>query len=95
MNPENMSCVLFARILKLCYRHFYSYGSWGWDHSSFLWIMMVRLISASINLPIYTGESVKALFKTPFSGNMLVTLETDHVVSYQYVNVKIEPHPLI
>ena len=32
-------------------------------------------------------KRVKALFKTPFSGKMLVTMETDHVVSYQYVDV--------
>ena len=32
-------------------------------------------------------SKVKALFKTPFSGKMLVTMETDHVVSYQYVDV--------
>ena len=35
----------------------------------------------------YTGEKMKALFKAPFSGKMLVTLETDHVISYQYVDV--------
>ena len=38
------------------------------------------------NLTI-TGETVKAHFKTPFSGRMLVTMETDHVISYQYVDV--------
>ena len=30
----------------------------------------------------------KVLFKTPFSGRMLVTLETDNVLSYQYVDVE-------
>ncbi len=35
-----------------------------------------------------TGESAKVLFKTPFSGRMLVTMETDRLVSYQYVNVE-------
>jgi uncharacterized protein YfaS (alpha-2-macroglobulin family) len=35
----------------------------------------------------YSGESVKAFFKTPFSGRLLVTTETDHVISYQYINV--------
>ncbi|MEI2738678.1 MAG: hypothetical protein V9F01_07825 [Chitinophagaceae bacterium] len=30
---------------------------------------------------------MKALFKTPFSGRMLVTMETDHVISHQYVEV--------
>jgi alpha-2-macroglobulin len=68
-------------------RNFYSYGSWGGDNNSFE-------VSNEGNVEIeldkksyYTGESVKALFKTPFSGKMLVTLETDHLISYQYVNV--------
>src|SRR6185295_19355641 len=34
------------------------------------------------------GENARLLFKTPFSGSMLVTMETDKVVSYQYVNVE-------
>ena len=69
-------------------RHFYSYGSWGGDQSSFP-VDNDGQIDISLDKSAYqTGESVKALFKTPFSGNMLVTLETDHVVSYQYVNVQ-------
>jgi uncharacterized protein YfaS (alpha-2-macroglobulin family) len=36
----------------------------------------------------YTGETVEALLKSPFNGRMLVTMETDHVISYQYVNVE-------
>jgi alpha-2-macroglobulin len=68
-------------------RSFYSYGSWGGNANSFE-------VSAEGNVDIeldkksyFSGESVKALFKTPFSGRMLVTIETDHVVSYQYVEV--------
>ncbi|MBS1575046.1 MAG: alpha-2-macroglobulin family protein, partial [Bacteroidetes bacterium] len=68
-------------------RSFYSYGSWGGDNNSFE-------VSNEGNVEIeldkksyYTGESARALFKTPFSGKMLVTLETDHLISYQYVNV--------
>jgi uncharacterized protein YfaS (alpha-2-macroglobulin family) len=34
------------------------------------------------------GETVAAFFKVPFSGRMLVTMETDKVVHYQYVNVE-------
>jgi alpha-2-macroglobulin len=69
-------------------KHFYSYGSWGGDHSSFP-VDNDGQIDISLDKSSYqTGESVKALFKTPFSGNMLITLETDHVVSYQYVNVQ-------
>jgi uncharacterized protein YfaS (alpha-2-macroglobulin family) len=35
----------------------------------------------------FSVKEVTALFKTPFSGKMLVTMETDHVISYQYVDV--------
>jgi len=67
---------------------FYSYGRWGWsDNNSFE-------VSNEGNVDIeldkksyYTGEKVKALFKVPFSGRMLVTMETDKVVSYQYVTI--------
>jgi len=34
------------------------------------------------------GESAKILFKAPFNGRMLVTMETNKVISYQYVNVE-------
>jgi uncharacterized protein YfaS (alpha-2-macroglobulin family) len=68
-------------------KHFYSYGSWGGDRSSFP-VDNDGQIDISLDKTSYqAGESVKALFKTPFSGNMLITLETDHMVSYQYVNV--------
>jgi len=68
-------------------RSFYSYGSWGGDNNSFE-VSNEGNVDISIEKKsYYTGESVKALFKTPFSGRMLVTMETDHVVSYQYVNV--------
>ena len=36
---------------------------------------------------IIAGETVNAFFKAPFSGRMLVTMETDKVMTYQYVNV--------
>jgi uncharacterized protein YfaS (alpha-2-macroglobulin family) len=70
-------------------REFYSYGGWGWgiSNSSFE-------VSNEGNVEItldkksyYAGETVEALLKSPFNGRMLVTLETDHVISYQYVNV--------
>ncbi|MEO5997029.1 MAG: MG2 domain-containing protein, partial [Chitinophagaceae bacterium] len=68
-------------------RSFYSYGSWGGQNSSFE-------VSTEGNIDIETdksaylsGESAKVLFKTPFSGKMLVTMETDKIISHQYVNV--------
>ncbi|MBS1653966.1 MAG: alpha-2-macroglobulin family protein, partial [Bacteroidetes bacterium] len=68
-------------------RSFYSYGSWGGDNNSFE-VDNEGNVDISLDKKSYvTGESAKVLFKTPFSGKMLVTMETDKVISYQYVNV--------
>lgn len=68
-------------------RSFYSYGSWGVSNTSFE-VNSEGNVEIEIDKKSYnSGETVKALFKTPFSGKMLVTMETDHVVSYQYVEV--------
>jgi uncharacterized protein YfaS (alpha-2-macroglobulin family) len=68
-------------------KDFYSYGSWGSDNSSFP-VSNEGHIDISTDKESYlAGETVVALFKTPFSGRMLVTLETDKVLSYQYVDV--------
>ncbi|HSC39161.1 MAG TPA: MG2 domain-containing protein, partial [Chitinophagaceae bacterium] len=68
-------------------KEFYSYGGWGGDNSSFE-VNTEGNIDIELDKSAYnTGESAKVLFKTPFSGRMLVTMETDKVVSYQYVNV--------
>ena len=68
-------------------RSFYSYGVWGGDNNSFEVDNEGHIDISLDKSSYYTGENVKALFKTPFSGRMLVTLETDKVVSYQYVDV--------
>lgn len=68
-------------------KSFYSYGSWGADNSSFE-VNPEGEIDISLDKEKYvSGENAKVTFKTPFSGRMLVTLETDHVLSYQYVDV--------
>jgi uncharacterized protein YfaS (alpha-2-macroglobulin family) len=68
-------------------KEFYSYGSWGGENSSF-GVNNEGHIDISLDKSSYfTGDNVMALFKTPFSGRMLVTMETDKVVSYQYVDV--------
>ena len=68
-------------------KSFYSYGSWGGTNTSFE-VNNEGNIEISLNKKSYfAGESVTALFKTPFSGRMLITMETDRVVSYQYVDV--------
>ncbi|MET0300191.1 MAG: MG2 domain-containing protein, partial [Flavitalea sp.] len=68
-------------------KSFYSYGSWGNDNSSFE-VNTEGNIDISLDKEGYQpGESVRALFKAPFNGKMLVTLETDKVLSYQYLEV--------
>lgn len=70
-------------------RSFYSYGNWGWgDNSSFEVNTEGEIDISTDKKEYFTGEKAKLLFKTPFSGRMLVTMETDKVVSYQYVNVE-------
>ena len=68
-------------------KKFYSYGSWGMENSSFE-VNTEGEIDINLDKEKYgSNETVKVLFKAPFSGRMLVTLETDHVLSYQYVDV--------
>lgn len=68
-------------------KNFYSYGSWGADNSSFE-VNTEGHIDIEPDKEAYqNGDKAKLLFKTPFSGRMLVTLETDHLISYQYVDV--------
>lgn len=70
-------------------RSFYSYGGWGsGDNSSFEVNTEGQIDIETDKKEYFTGEKAKLLFKTPFSGRMLVTMETDHVLSYQYVNVE-------
>jgi alpha-2-macroglobulin len=68
-------------------KEFYSYGYWGGESSSFEvnteGNIDIELDKASYN----TGETAKVLFKTPFSGKMLVTVERDNVISHQYLTV--------
>ncbi|HTQ28628.1 MAG TPA: MG2 domain-containing protein, partial [Puia sp.] len=68
-------------------KEFYSYGSWGAENASFEVNNEGHIDIEPDKSSYYSGESVKALFKAPFSGRMLITLETDKVVSYQYVDV--------
>ncbi len=68
-------------------KRFYSYGYWGGDNASFEVNNEGHIDIELDKSSYYTGETVKALFKTPFSGRMLVTMETDKVISWQYVDV--------
>jgi uncharacterized protein YfaS (alpha-2-macroglobulin family) len=66
--------------------HFYSYGGWS-DNSSFA-VNNEGHIDISVDKSAYNvGDTIRAIFKAPFTGRMLVTLETDKVVSYRYVTM--------
>ena len=67
---------------------FYSYGSYGGNNTSFEVSNEGNVDIELSKKSFFTGEKLTALFKTPFNGKMLVTLETDRVLSYQYVDVK-------
>jgi uncharacterized protein YfaS (alpha-2-macroglobulin family) len=68
-------------------KDFYSYGYWGGNNSSFEVNNEGNIDIVTDKSSYYSGERVKALFKAPFSGRMLVTTETGKVISYQYVDV--------
>ena len=68
-------------------RSFYSYGYFGGDNSSFE-VNNEGEVNIAVDKENYlNGETAKVLLKAPFDGRMLVTLETDKIISYQYVNV--------
>lgn len=67
-------------------KSFYSYGDWG--GSSSFEVNTEGHIDIETDKEAYeTGDKAKLLFKTPFSGRMLVTMESDGVVWHQYVDV--------
>ncbi|MBC6492128.1 alpha-2-macroglobulin [Flavihumibacter stibioxidans] len=68
-------------------RSFYSYGYWGGDNNSFEVNTEGQIDIETDKAAYAAGETVKLLFKTPFSGRMLVTMEQDKVLSYRYVDV--------
>jgi uncharacterized protein YfaS (alpha-2-macroglobulin family) len=68
-------------------KEFYSWGAWGGDNNSFQVNNEGHIDISLDKKSYYTGESVGALIKTPFDGRLLITTETDKVLSYQYVDV--------
>jgi uncharacterized protein YfaS (alpha-2-macroglobulin family) len=69
-------------------KNFWSYGWWGGEASSFQ-VNTEGNIDIDVDKVSYaSGESAKVLFKAPFDGRMLVTVENEKVVTYQYLNVE-------
>lgn len=69
-------------------REFYSYGSWGGETSSFEVNNEGQVDITSDKDTYQAGEKAKLLFKAPFNGRLLVTMEQDNLLSYQYLEVK-------
>ena len=68
--------------------NFYSYGWWGNYGGGNFEVNNEGNVDISLDKKAYSaGESAKVLFKTPFNGKLLVTVENDKVIEYQYVNV--------
>ncbi len=68
-------------------RRFYSYGGWGSADASFEVNREGNITIETDKMEYNAGESANVLFKTPFNGKMLVTLENDRVLYQQYVDV--------
>jgi alpha-2-macroglobulin len=69
-------------------RSFYSFGSWGTSNST-LEVNTEGNIDIATDKPGYdVNETARVLFKAPFDGRMLVTIEKEQVISHQYINVE-------
>ena len=69
-------------------RSFYSYGSWGIAGGSFD-VNTEGNVDISPDKNGYKpGEKARILFKAPFDGRMLVTVENNGVLAHQYLEVK-------
>ena len=70
-------------------KDFYSYGYWGNNDNAAFEVNTEGHIDIEVDKEHYNaGDNAKVLFKTPFNGRLLVTTETDHVISYQYLEAK-------
>lgn len=69
-------------------RTFYSYGNWGMDNYSFE-VDTDGNIDIETDKSVYApGETAKILLKAPFNGRVLLTVESDKLLSYQYLDVE-------
>jgi uncharacterized repeat protein (TIGR01451 family) len=67
-------------------RSFYSYGGWGYNTNSSFEVNNEGNIDIELDKAKYNvGETAKVLFKAPFNGKILVTLESDKVIEHFYV----------
>ncbi|MFL5731370.1 MAG: alpha-2-macroglobulin family protein, partial [Cytophagaceae bacterium] len=66
-------------------QYFYAYG-WGYTQNSSFEVSKEGNVTIELEKPSYeVGEKANILFKTPFPGKILVTIERDKVYEYFYV----------
>lgn len=64
---------------------FYAYG-WGATNSGAFAVNTEGTIDITKDKEVYNpGDKAKLLFKTPFNGNLLVTIERNNVMEYHYL----------
>ena len=69
-------------------KSFYSYGSWGNTASSFDVNTEGHVDIQTDKEKYLAGETAKLLFKAPFNGRLLVTVEREGLLSHQYLDVE-------
>ncbi|MEY4111225.1 MAG: hypothetical protein RLZZ46_1581 [Bacteroidota bacterium] len=67
---------------------FYSYGSGATTNTAFEVNPEGQVLIEPDKQEYEAGEKAKVLFKTPFSGKMLVTLESDKVIRHYYLKTE-------
>lgn len=69
-------------------KSFYSYGSWGGEASSFE-VNTEGHVDIELDKEKYSaGETAKLLFKTPFNGKLVITVEREGVLSHHSLPVE-------
>jgi len=69
-------------------RSFYSYGRSGEYGNSFEVNREGNIDIETDRVKYESGSSARILFKTPFNGKMLVTIEGEEILEYHYLDVK-------
>lgn len=68
-------------------RHFYSYGGWGGSSGDFE-VNSDGTIDVVADKATYkNGDRAKLLFKTPFDGRLLLTVENNEVLYHEWITV--------
>ena len=76
-------------------RQFYSFG-WGYTTNSSFQVNTEGQVDIQADKEKYmVGDKAHILFKAPFNGRLLVTIECDNVIEYRYLNTDKKPRCLI